>query len=115
MDTVLVSCSGGTGTVTWRTATGLAPGQAAVLNFRLLADDTAQPGTVTISVTAGAQVSVPVSVRVNVKPPSDAVDLNLWVVLDHRPQTGVGVTVTAKLGTTTPPSSPRTPFIRTGH
>jgi hypothetical protein len=89
LDTVVVRCPGGTGTVTCRTATGLAPGQAAVLNFRLLADATAQPGTLTVSATAGAQVNLSVSVRVNVKPPPDAVDLHLWVIVDsagrHRP------------------------------
>jgi hypothetical protein len=143
VDSVLVRCPGGTGTVTCRTETGLAPGQAAVLNFRLLSDDTAQPGTLTGTVTAGAQVNLSVSVKVNVKPAPDAVDLNLWVVLHHRPQTDDGVTVTAKVGqatatlhincggpvgdlllnprpslapgTTTSPSSPSTPFIRTGH
>ncbi|MEC3978085.1 sigma-70 family RNA polymerase sigma factor [Amycolatopsis sp. H20-H5] len=71
-----VNCPGGEGTVTCKTGSGLQPGQSAVLNFLLQADDTAQPGsTVTGSVTAGVKVNVSVSVKVTVKPPPDAVVL----------------------------------------
>jgi hypothetical protein len=70
-----VKCPGGDGTVTCKTGTGLQPGQSAVLNFRLQADDTAQGGVVTGSVTAGVQIRVEVSVQVVVKPPPDAVVL----------------------------------------
>jgi RNA polymerase sigma factor (sigma-70 family) len=70
---ITVNCPGGTGTVTCKTEKGLEPGQSAVLNFRLQADDTAQPGTVTGSVSSGTQTRVSVSVQVKVKQPPDAV------------------------------------------
>jgi RNA polymerase sigma factor (sigma-70 family) len=72
-----VNCPGGTGTVTCQTEKGLEPGQSAVLSFRLVADETAEAGTVTGSVTAGSQVKVSVSVKVKVKAPPDAVDLRV--------------------------------------
>jgi hypothetical protein len=72
---IAVNCPGGDGTVTCKTGSGLEPGQSAVLTFRLQADDTAQGGTVTGSVTAGAAMKVSVSVRVTVKPLPDGVVL----------------------------------------
>ncbi len=69
---IAVACPGGTGTVTCKTGTGLEPGQAAVLTFRLRADETAEAGSmVTGSVTAGARIKVSVAVKVTVKPPPD--------------------------------------------
>jgi len=70
-----VNCPGGEGTVTCKTGAGLQPGQSAVLTYRLQADDTAQGGTVTGSVTAGVRIRVAVSIQVTVKPPPDAVVL----------------------------------------
>lgn len=64
---VTVSCPGGSGTNTCQTVKGLEPGQSAVLTFRLVADQTAEGGMVTGSVTAGSQVKVSVAVKVNVK------------------------------------------------
>jgi RNA polymerase sigma factor (sigma-70 family) len=64
---VTVSCPGSSGTVTCKTGKGLEPGQSAVLTFRLVADQTAEGGMVTGSVTAGSQVKVSVAVKVNVK------------------------------------------------
>jgi RNA polymerase sigma factor (sigma-70 family) len=73
---IAVNCPGGDGTVTCKTGSGLQPGQSAVLTFRLKADETAAAGsTVTGSVTAGARITVAVSVQVTVKPPPDAVVL----------------------------------------
>ncbi|MFJ7210126.1 sigma-70 family RNA polymerase sigma factor [Amycolatopsis sp. NPDC098790] len=72
---ISVNCPGGEGTVTCKTGTGLEPGQTATLNFRLQADEDAQGGTVTGSVTAGLQINVSVSVKVTVKQPPDAVVL----------------------------------------
>jgi hypothetical protein len=67
-----INCPGGTGTVTCKTGSGLQPGQSAVLTFRLQADQSAQGGTVTGSVTAGTAIKVSVSVKVTVKTPPDA-------------------------------------------
>ncbi|WP_326568364.1 sigma-70 family RNA polymerase sigma factor [Amycolatopsis rhabdoformis] len=72
---VNVDCPGGTGTVTCKTGSGLQPGQTAVLTFRLQADDSAQGGTVTGSVTAGAKIKVAVRVKVTVKAPPDVLAL----------------------------------------
>ena len=72
---IAVNCPGGEGTVTCKTGAGLQPGQSAVLTYRLQADDTAQGGTVTGSVTAGVRIRVAVSIQVTVKPPPDAVVL----------------------------------------
>lgn len=81
-NSVSVNCPGGTGTVTCRTGQGLQPGQSAVLLFRLLADETAQPATVTGSITAGSQIKVSVSVKVTVKAPPDAVVLRVGSTWD---------------------------------
>ena len=61
---ISVNCPGGDGTVTCKTSTGLQPGQSATLNFRLQADQDAEGGTVTGSVTAGVQINVLVSVKI---------------------------------------------------
>ncbi|MCU1682274.1 MAG: hypothetical protein JWQ81_3013 [Amycolatopsis sp.] len=74
---IIVNCPGGTGTVTCKTDHGLQPGQSATLNFRLTADDTAQAGTVTGSITSGASVKVSVAVQVKVKAPPDVVVLRV--------------------------------------
>ncbi|GLY41590.1 hypothetical protein Amsp01_076130 [Amycolatopsis sp. NBRC 101858] len=72
---ISVNCPGGEGTVVCKTGAGLQPGQSATLNFRLQADEDAQGGTVTGSVTAGLQINVAVSVKVTVKQPPEAVVL----------------------------------------
>ncbi|MGW3964121.1 sigma-70 family RNA polymerase sigma factor [Amycolatopsis sp. NPDC005003] len=72
---ISVNCPGGEGTVVCKTGAGLQPGQSATLNFRLQADEDAEGGTVNVSVTAGMQVPVEVSVKVTVKVPPDAVVL----------------------------------------
>ncbi|GHF78116.1 RNA polymerase sigma factor (sigma-70 family) [Amycolatopsis bartoniae] len=70
-----VDCPAGTGTVTCSTDRGLQPGETATLTFRLLADQDAQPGEVTGSVTAGRTIRLAVRVPVAVKQQPDVVDL----------------------------------------
>ncbi|GAB1508742.1 sigma-70 family RNA polymerase sigma factor [Actinophytocola sp. KF-1] len=63
-----VNCPGGEGTVTCSSGTGLRPGQAVTLLFRLQAAEDSQGGQITGSVSAGTNVRVDVAVRVDVKP-----------------------------------------------
>jgi RNA polymerase sigma factor (sigma-70 family) len=72
-----VNCPAGTGTITCVTPQGIAPGGQATFHFLLRATDTAVPGTITGVISAGAAVSVNVSVAVNVPPVTD--DLELFV------------------------------------
>ncbi|MFI6027786.1 sigma-70 family RNA polymerase sigma factor [Amycolatopsis magusensis] len=73
--TVQVNCPPGSGTVTCTTATGLLPGQGAVLTFRLVADGTADESQVTGSVSSGG--ALPVAVKVPVKAAPDDVKLTV--------------------------------------
>ncbi|MFJ5992068.1 sigma-70 family RNA polymerase sigma factor [Lentzea sp. NPDC092896] len=72
-----VNCPAGTGTITCVTPQGIAPGGQATFHFLLRATDTAVPGTITGVISAGAAISVNVSVAVNVPPVND--DLELFV------------------------------------
>ncbi|HVW42814.1 MAG TPA: RNA polymerase subunit sigma, partial [Amycolatopsis sp.] len=74
-----VDCPAGTGTVTCSTSRGLRPGETAVLTFRLVADQNAQPGQVTGSVGAGSvmRVSINVPVTVRAVPKPDALSLQV--------------------------------------
>jgi RNA polymerase sigma factor (sigma-70 family) len=72
-----VDCPAGTGTVTCKTDRGLQPGETAVLTFRLIADQNAQPGQVTGSVSAGTIMKVSINVPVAVKATPDVVDLQV--------------------------------------
>ncbi|HVV13195.1 sigma-70 family RNA polymerase sigma factor [Amycolatopsis sp.] len=105
-----VDCPAGTGTVTCRTGRGLQPGESATLTFRLIADENAQPGEVTGSVSAGSAIRVAVNVPVAVKQLADGVALDVraewgdpwpwlhpsWVTVDvtNNGQTTKPVTVT---------------------
>ncbi|MFD8499304.1 sigma-70 family RNA polymerase sigma factor [Amycolatopsis sp. NPDC059657] len=79
---IAVACPGGTGTIVCKTGTGLEPGQSAVLTFRLVADETAKTGTLTGSVSAGTEMQVDVQVKVDVKPPPDALALKVTSAWD---------------------------------
>ncbi|WAL64934.1 sigma-70 family RNA polymerase sigma factor [Amycolatopsis cynarae] len=71
-------CPAGTGTVSCTSARALAPGESAVLTFRLIADATATGGTVTGSISTGGQVHFEISVPISVTPaPSDGVVLSV--------------------------------------
>ena len=74
-----VDCPAGSGTVTCSTGRGLQPGETAVLTFRLVADDNAQPGEVTGSVGAGSamRISIDVPVKVREAPKPDALSLQV--------------------------------------
>ena len=83
-----VSCPAGTGTITCVTPQGIAPGGQATFRFQLRATDSAVPGRITGIISAGASISVDISVEVNVPPVNDDIDLtvktwqNVWW---HRP------------------------------
>ncbi|SEQ72256.1 sigma-70 family RNA polymerase sigma factor [Lentzea albida] len=70
-----VNCPAGTGTITCVTPQGIAPGGQATFHFLLRATDTAVPGTITGVISAGAAISVNVSVAVNVPPVYDDLEL----------------------------------------
>ncbi|KAA9158912.1 sigma-70 family RNA polymerase sigma factor [Amycolatopsis acidicola] len=72
-----VDCPAGTGTVTCSTDRGLQPGETATLTFRLIADQDAQPGEVTGSVSAGSAIRLSVNVPVAVKELQDGVALDV--------------------------------------
>ncbi|WP_199433989.1 sigma-70 family RNA polymerase sigma factor [Qaidamihabitans albus] len=67
-----VACPGGTGTVRCSTREGLEPGESAVLRFRLVADENAEPGQVTGTIDSGSPVEVSINIPVTVRQP-DAV------------------------------------------
>ncbi|SFR10056.1 RNA polymerase sigma factor, sigma-70 family [Lentzea waywayandensis] len=72
-----VNCPAGTGTITCVTPQGIAPGGQATFHFLLRATDTAVPGTITGVISAGASISVNVSVAVNVPPVNDDLELSV--------------------------------------
>jgi RNA polymerase sigma factor (sigma-70 family) len=74
--TSTVPCPGGTGTVTCRTTTGLAPGDSVTLLFRLVAAAGSAGGVITGTVSGGTMtVQVRVQVVVQAPAPVDAVNL----------------------------------------
>jgi hypothetical protein len=68
-----VDCPGGTTVVVCSTGAGLRPGESVTLLFRVVATEGSTSGRITGTVMAGAAINVPVSVRVEVRPP-DVVD-----------------------------------------
>lgn len=69
-----VKCPAGTGKVSCSTTDGLAPDETATLVFRLVADETAQPGQITGTVSSGGTIPVNIKVPVKVEV-RDGVDL----------------------------------------
>ncbi|MBP2322813.1 RNA polymerase sigma factor (sigma-70 family) [Kibdelosporangium banguiense] len=63
-----VQCPGGTGTVVCTNGRGLEPGESTTLLFRIDATEDSPGGTITGFVSAGSSLSVPISVKVDVKP-----------------------------------------------
>ncbi|MFC0071931.1 hypothetical protein ACFFQW_49675, partial [Umezawaea endophytica] len=76
-----VTCPAGAGAVTCATTQGIAPGGTATFVFNLQADPTALGGVITGVVTAGATLTVQVTVAVEVQPVRD--DLTLTVTKWH--------------------------------
>ncbi|HEX6345103.1 sigma-70 family RNA polymerase sigma factor [Umezawaea sp.] len=72
-----VTCPAGTGVVACATTRGIAPGGTATFVFNLQADGSGTGGVITGTVTAGATLSVQVTVTVEVQPVRD--DLTLTV------------------------------------
>jgi len=96
-----VRCPASQGTTaSCASATGLAPGESAVLLFRLTAGPDARSGTVTGTVSAGAavQVAVAIDVQVAPAPQQDSVEVRAW--------TGAGLHV--RVGNTGESSEPVT-------
>jgi hypothetical protein len=93
----IVSCPGGTGTVTCASGRGLQPGESMTLLFRLIADENSPGGEITGTVTAGTVIRVNISVRVDVQPLRDGVSVHAfpdWLGLgvpgrDRAPSVGV--------------------------
>ncbi|MFI6097318.1 sigma-70 family RNA polymerase sigma factor [Lentzea sp. NPDC051213] len=72
-----VNCPAGGGTITCATPQGIAPGGQATFLFRLRATHEAVPGTITGTISAGAAISVNVSVAVDVPPVNDDIELTV--------------------------------------
>jgi RNA polymerase sigma factor (sigma-70 family) len=72
-----VNCPAGGGTITCTTPQGIAPGGQATFLFRLRATSEAVPGTITGTISAGAAISVNVTVEVHVPPVNDDIELSV--------------------------------------
>jgi len=108
-----VKCPGGTGTVTCSTGRGLEPDESMTLLFRLVADDTAQPGQIVGTVSSGTAATLKIRVPVQVEV-RDGVDL---YVKAHGWHLTMNVTNT---GETTKPATvtldqPMWPYAGAGH
>jgi RNA polymerase sigma factor (sigma-70 family) len=91
-----VTCPAGSGTVTCATTQGIAPGGTATFVFNLQADATAVGGTITGTVSAGAALTVQVSIAVDVQPARDdlALAVSKWHEVFRDPRLDVTVTNT---------------------
>ncbi|GAB2854650.1 sigma-70 family RNA polymerase sigma factor [Lentzea nigeriaca] len=72
-----VNCPAGSGTITCSTPQGIPPGGQATFLLRLQATQDARPGTITGTISAGASISVNVSVAVDVPPINDDIELTV--------------------------------------
>lgn len=77
-----VRCPGGTGRVTCRTKDGLEPGESVVLIFRLVADENAEQGQITGTVSGGNSPAMSLRVPVVVAPSLDDVALSVHTLGD---------------------------------
>ncbi|WP_177220944.1 sigma-70 family RNA polymerase sigma factor [Lentzea xinjiangensis] len=88
-----VNCPAGGGVITCTTPQGIAPGGQATFLFRLRATDEALPGMITGVISAGASISVNVSVEVDVPPVHDDIELtaSTWHQVHWDPRVDVKV------------------------
>ncbi|MGH3450827.1 MAG: hypothetical protein ACRDQW_08860, partial [Haloechinothrix sp.] len=111
-----VRCPAGTGKVSCSTTDGLEPGESAKLIFRLVANETAQGGAITGTVSSGSLAPVKVRVPVELAYPEDAVDLEVRGTVGHGSHIGriLHLTVT-NTGESTKPVTVRIDRRAIGH